>query len=356
MTKSCAGGQIYLSAFGIHTGGGLILLKALLSQLAEKLSGAVLDVRLPNNVMKDIKGFTQLVPRSFIARLRSVNKLAQLCKSEDTLFCFNSLPPIQKCDGRVIVYIQSSHFVSLHSGIRYDPISHLRFFIERLWFRVGAKNVDEFWVQTQSMRQMLLACCPLAKVRILPFVDDELSRILQSHSVLREEARLPSATYFYPADGVGHKNHVVLLQAWEFLGMKYGEFCPRLVLTLTPQSLSRVVKLAGLSSLRSHIINLGPLTREQVFQQLQVSSALIFPSRAESFGLPLLEAMAACKPILASERDFIRDVCTPSQTFDPESSKSIALAVERHLGVEQTFSRYLSAAEIVEVIVMNKNF
>jgi glycosyltransferase involved in cell wall biosynthesis len=60
--------------------------------------------------------------------------------------------------------------------------------------------------------------------------------------------------------------------------------------------------------------------------------ALIYPSLFESFGLPLLEARLAGVPILAAERDYVRDVITPAVSFDPESSLSIARAVMRYEG------------------------
>ncbi|MGH8848481.1 MAG: glycosyltransferase, partial [Polaromonas sp.] len=40
-------------------------------------------------------------------------------------------------------------------------------------------------------------------------------------------------------------------------------------------------------------------------------------------------------PILASELDYVRDVCSPVQTFDPASPVSIARAVKRFLAVPE---------------------
>ena len=45
----------------------------------------------------------------------------------------------------------------------------------------------------------------------------------------------------------------------------------------------------------------------------------------------LLEARALGVPVLAPERDYVRDVCEPRQTFDPASPRSIADAVRRFL-------------------------
>ena len=62
---------------------------------------------------------------------------------------------------------------------------------------------------------------------------------------------------------------------------------------------------------------------------------MIFPSTSESFGLPLIEATHAGLPILASELDYVRDVCSPVQTFDPTSPVSIARAVKRFLAAPE---------------------
>jgi glycosyltransferase involved in cell wall biosynthesis len=68
-----------------------------------------------------------------------------------------------------------------------------------------------------------------------------------------------------------------------------------------------------------------------VLERLAGSTGLIFASSLESFGLPLLEARALGVPVLAAERDFVREVCEPQQTFDPASPHSIADAVRRFL-------------------------
>ena len=62
---------------------------------------------------------------------------------------------------------------------------------------------------------------------------------------------------------------------------------------------------------------------------------MIFPSTSESFGLPLVEAAHLGLPILAPELDYVRDVCSPVQTFDPTSPLSIARAVKRFLKVPE---------------------
>jgi glycosyltransferase involved in cell wall biosynthesis len=77
------------------------------------------------------------------------------------------------------------------------------------------------------------------------------------------------------------------------------------------------------------------MPHEKVLSLYATARAMIFPSTSESFGLPLIEATHAGLPILASELDYVRDVCSPVQTFDPTSAISIARAVKRFLAVAE---------------------
>ena len=62
---------------------------------------------------------------------------------------------------------------------------------------------------------------------------------------------------------------------------------------------------------------------------------MIYPSKIESFSIPLIEANEYNIPIIASELDYVRDVCNPVETFNPNSAKSISRSVKRFLGLKQ---------------------
>jgi len=66
--------------------------------------------------------------------------------------------------------------------------------------------------------------------------------------------------------------------------------------------------------------------------------------------LPLVEAAACGLPVVAAELDYVRDVVTPLETFDPESPLSIARAVRRFLGCPETPEPVMTASEFVERI------
>ena len=356
--------RVLLSAFAIHTGGGLVLLKALLKNLEGSLKAASLD-RRGLTVLSGIFNVSNVsinwVRRSFIARLWSLNKLAKMAKQGDILLCFNGLPPLRKTRARVIAFVQAPYFVKIYQDIRYTKKRALQHKIERLWFALGVKNCDEIWVQTPTMQQAVKTRYPEMVVKVIPLIDEELVLLLASRS--GSEKILPAAQsdfshymFFYPADAVAHKNHQNLLKAWEILAQQ-GYF-PRLFLTLPSEIFEQILhktqeKQQSDYPEKTGIVNLGWLSREQVLAQLMNSSALIFPSRAETFGLPMLEARALGIPVIASELDFVRDVCAPVETFNPESPRSIAAAVLRFIeGDALVNSRYYSAQQFVQELLL----
>ena len=81
---------------------------------------------------------------------------------------------------------------------------------------------------------------------------------------------------------------------------------------------------------------------------LKSSNALIFPSYFESFGLPLLEAKNLNIDIVASEKDYVRDMVDPKETFDPSSSNSIARAIKRYLNIDEPKTNIKGAKEFIQ--------
>jgi glycosyltransferase involved in cell wall biosynthesis len=139
--------------------------------------------------------------------------------------------------------------------------------------------------------------------------------------------------FLYVASGEPHKNHRNLVEAWTLLAEE--GIRPGLCLTLDKNRFSDLcgwiedkVKDMGLN-----ITNVGTISAQDLEGVYKESFALIYPSDFESLGLPLIEARCSGLPILASERDYVRDAVDPEETFDPGSPVSIARAVKRFLGI-----------------------
>jgi len=89
---------------------------------------------------------------------------------------------------------------------------------------------------------------------------------------------------------------------------------------------------------------LGHLDDSALRAQLAGATAVVYPSLLEGFGLPVLEAMAAGKPVLTSDRDPLRAVAGEAALLvDPEDEGALADGLERVLSDSDLRTRLAAA-------------
>ncbi len=130
----------------------------------------------------------------------------------------------------------------------------------------------------------------------------------------------------------------------------------------------------GFPDLQLQLVGGGPLSDEEILfakelgiheriQQKSVSDTdlpsvysntlgLVYPSRYEGFGLPLVEAMASGVPVLASQTPINIEICEESATFFPVGEQSqLALEMSRLLSDPLSFEGKIRAG-----LTRSKNF
>jgi glycosyltransferase involved in cell wall biosynthesis len=213
-------------------------------------------------------------------------------------------------------------------------------------------NANEFIVQTPTMKRLLtIRTQGKVPVRVLPFVADSTRYTRSPLEAELEKSSNPNFDFVYVASGEPHKNHRKLIEAWCLLAEE-GHF-PSLCLTLDKARFPQLCREIEIMQQRYDlkVTNVGELAHQEVLALYKRSSASIYPSTFESFGLPLIEARQANLPVLASELDYVRDVLDPEQTFDPESSMSIFRAVKRFIGADEQPLLLLNATQFVAAIL-----
>ena len=343
-------GKLYIHATNVHQGGGKTLLWSIVKALPEGLSVLVLDSRML--LPKEIPANTQILKVSPLILQRALAErwLAHHVEPQDVVLCFGNLPPLFKLTGYTVVFVQNRYLIDDISLKGFTLKVRLRIAIERFWLRKKMKNVDEFVVQTPSMKKLLEnKVGGKIPIRVLPFMEELGGYLRKVQQPAIQEKK--DFDFVYVASGEPHKNHRRLLEAWCLLAEE-GIF-PSLLLTLDEVRFATLCR--GIDVMRQrhglNVTNAGELPHQDVLSLYHKSGAVIYPSTFESFGLPLIEARQACLPVLASELDYVRDVLDPEQTFNPESSVSIARAVKRYLGKEEQALPLLDANGFIERIV-----
>ncbi len=307
-----------------------------------------LDSRMPltEDATQDVQ--IRRVKATLLHRFMAERWLARNVASDDVVLCFGNLPPLFKLCGRVVVFVQNRYLVD-NVKLRGFPFkTRLRLGMERVWLSANAKHVDEFVVQTPTMKSLLEAQTGIP-VRVLPFVANHKGYTRKIRSPEMQTGK--NFEFLYVASGEPHKNHLQLIEAWCLLAKE--EVFPSLKLTLDNIHFAKLCAWTEqkVRQYRLKVENVGSLSHGQVMQLYGQVDALIYPSTFESFGLPLIEARQAGLPVLASELDYVRDVLDPEQSFNPESAISIARAVKRFLGVEEQPLPLMDAAQFMTSIL-----
>lgn len=105
------------------------------------------------------------------------------------------------------------------------------------------------------------------------------------------------------------KNHLLLLRVWRQLAQRMGEHTPNLLLIGQRGWMYEEVvhDLTHDDVARRHVRELGDCSDLQLRQWLLGARAVLMPSLAEGFGLPVAEALACCVPVIASPLPVYRE-------------------------------------------------
>jgi glycosyltransferase involved in cell wall biosynthesis len=128
---------------------------------------------------------------------------------------------------------------------------------------------------------------------------------------VRSDLRLPDRPSFIVLGTIeGRKNHQMLLNIWSRLIDRLGSDAPKLLIIgqrgweaeSVFDALDRTEKLLG------HVVELSGSSDEELGRHLASARALLFPSQAEGYGLPLVEALGMGVPVIASDLPVFREI------------------------------------------------
>lgn len=138
------------------------------------------------------------------------------------------------------------------------------------------------------------------------------------------------------------KNTLTTLQGYACYARKYEKPLPLLLANLPQNEFERLVKIGGIDDVAKHIKLSGYISNSDLPFIYSGSEAYLYTSLRESFGIPLLEAMATGTPVISSNNSAIPEIAGDAALLiDPTSAESISWAIE-----EITTNRELREAKI----------
>jgi glycosyltransferase involved in cell wall biosynthesis len=145
----------------------------------------------------------------------------------------------------------------------------------------------------------------------------------------------------------GRKNHGLLLEVWRRLVSELGSSAPVLLIVGSRgwQAEAVLQQLDDLGVLSGHVRELGRCEDEELAGWIAGSRALLMPSVAEGFGLPVIEALQLGAPVIATDLPVYREIAGDIPRYlgadDVDAWKQ---AVERYSGEDSDRSRQVAAA------------
>jgi len=168
---------------------------------------------------------------------------------------------------------------------------------------------------------------PEERICVIPWgsVLDAYSPVGSEHlSRAKEKYALPGQFFYYPAVTWRHKNHIVILRALRFL--KERGVRPDVYFTgMTTEHKVMLDRAASELGVLPQLHYLGFVHPEDLQAMYFLSTALIFPSKFEGFGLPILEAFWARTAVISSTATTLPEVAKDGALyFDPDSPQELA--------------------------------
>ena len=336
-----------INAINLHNGGGKTYLYLLHPFLENNENLLILDYRFKKNhihfkkakviflkkgLLRNFKIF--IIRCFFYFRYYSTNKKNHTNLEKFVEIYLNGIPPFIRFENsQVYLFIQNrllfENLIPIFKNLHFLKLK-LYLLIQKYLQNLFLRDSDLVIVQTNSMFKLVskyLNNKILLQEEIWGNFNwrifDNLKKILNKpdENLMKNIKYISSNNilFFFPASFHQHKNHLKLIEAFNILNKK-SSLSFKLLLTLNSYEFNNVKTLDS-----THIIFLGNLDYHNVIHLYDYIDYLVYPSLNESYGLPLIEASLNDVKVIASDLDYVYDVCDPYLTFNPLSVYDISL-------------------------------
>lgn len=326
---------IVISAVNIRKGGTLTILRECLNYLSGladewNIVALVHDKSLCEfpgieyiEIPSTIKGWGRRLWCEYVTMKGISKELASKYGSKVHLWLsLHDTTPRVEAEHRAVYCQTSFPFLKWHlRDLGMDPKIPLFAQFTKYAYRINVHKNDWLIVQAQWLREGLGKMLDFNQERIIVApVEAKLSSVVGSHM---DGAPF---TFIYPASPDCHKNFETLCEAAGMLEAECGcsKFKVQLTISGEENRYSRWLKShwGNVSSINWN----GKMSREELFKCYGSSDCLVFPSRVETWGLPISEFLPTGKPIIVSDLPFAHETTAGAEKvafFDPKSAHTL---------------------------------
>ena len=316
---------IIISAINFTLGGPLSILQDCLSYLQQCYLQEYKVVALVHDksLLADIDGieFIELPKstRSYFYRLYYeyiyFNKISQQLKPYLWLSLHDMTPNV-KADVRAVYCHNPSPFYKLNlKHALLDPTFALFNLFYKYIYKINIKQNDFVIVQQDWLRTAFKRLYGVNSV-VVAYPDIEGGQSIEVANDARE-----IYSFFFPTLPRFFKNIEVIVDAVRILNQQHNDFEVVMTIDKTENKYARYI--AEYSDDVANLKFIGRVSREEVFSLYGQSDCLIFPSKLETWGLPITEFKPTQKPMLVADLPYAHETVGDYQHvefFDPDNA------------------------------------
>lgn len=214
-------------------------------------------------------------------------------------------------------------------------------------YRINIKKNDYVIVQQEWIRKAFEEMLPISRSKII--VAPPKSTFIKPIQAQKDRDNI--YTFFFASSPNIHKNFELICQAAQLLEEAIGKGRFRVVLTVKGTENSYAQWLHKQWGEVDSIVFHGFMEKETLYNHYAMADCLIFPSRIETWGLPISEYAQYDKPILLADLPYAYETAAGSQQvafFNPENPNELKGMMQRLIEGDTCFLETVEKKEIEE--------
>ena len=338
--------RIVISAVNLRKGGTLTILRQCLAFLSEWAPGAGYEVvalvhrqelaDYPNIRYIELPWAIDSWSKRLWCEYHTMGQISRQLPGETTLWLslHDTTPRVQA--ERQAVYCQTSFpFMKWRlRDFRFDPKIPLFSMLTRFAYRIGIHRDRYLVVQQRWLREGFSRMFGIPSERFIVAPPPRSPAVALEGGSDGEDREGRPFTFLFASTPDVHKNFELLAEASRLLEQRLGQGVFETVFTVSGQENKYAswlrAKWGGVASLRFA----GFQTPSDLQRLYASSDCLVFPSRIETWGLPISEFMPYDRPMLLSDLPYAHETSAGARRvayFDPDNAEQLASLMEKTL-------------------------
>lgn len=338
--------RIVVSAVNFNEGGPLSVLNDCLASLNKISNEQNIEVTVLVHKVILVKDYAESFnvvefPQIKTSWIRRVYFEYYQCKKLEKIFkpdlwiALHDITPNVTCKQVVYCHNPAPFYNMTGNELFTDPTFFMFCLFYKFLYRINIKKNEYVIVQQQWLREEFERNYKVKTIVAYPVND---AKVVLKERVCQPEKTKEKFLFFFPAFPRVAKNFQALLEAASLLSKKRTDF--DIILSITGNENKYATALFNKYQHIKEIRFEGKKTREEIFGLYNIIDCMVFPSKLETWGLPISEFKSLNKPMILADLKYAHEAaanCHFLKFFNPNDPIELAYYMELLIDGKLTF-------------------